>query len=107
MRALILALALALCGVAQAQKAAQKIVLVDRIVAVVGKEVVTMSELAERRDYAERQLRRQGTPLPERTLLERQILERLILDKAQLQLARDNGIRVEEIQLDLALERIA
>ncbi|MBI1943963.1 MAG: peptidylprolyl isomerase [Betaproteobacteria bacterium] len=107
MRALILALALALCGVAQAQKAAQKIVLVDRIVAVVGKEVVTMSELAERRDYAERQLRRQGTPLPERTLLERQILERLILDKAQVQLARDNGIRVEEIQLDRALERIA
>ncbi|MEW6691183.1 MAG: peptidylprolyl isomerase, partial [Pseudomonadota bacterium] len=65
------------------------------------------SELAERRDYAERQLRRQGTPLPDRTQLERQILERLILDKAQLQLARDNGIRVEEIQLDRALERIA
>lgn len=106
--AMAMAMALALCGVAaHAQKAAQKIVLVDRIVAVVGKEVVTLSELAERRDYAERQLRRQGTPLPERTLLERQILERLILDKAQLQLARDNGIRVEELQLDRALERIA
>ena len=31
----------------------------------------------------------------------------MILDKAQLQLARDNGIRVEEVQLDRALERIA
>jgi peptidyl-prolyl cis-trans isomerase SurA len=84
-----------------------RITLVDRIVAVVGKEVVTRSELAERRDFAERQLRRQGTPLPERVQLERQILERLIIDKAQLQLARDSGIRVEEIQLDRALERVA
>ena len=89
------------------QRPAPTVVLVDRIVAVVGKEVVTLSELADRRDYAERQLRRQGTPLPERSLLERQILERVILDKAQLQLARDSGIRVEEIQLDRALERIA
>jgi peptidyl-prolyl cis-trans isomerase SurA len=89
------------------QRAPVRVALVDRIVAVVGREVVTMSELAERRDYAERQLRRQGTPLPERSQLERQILERLIVDKAQLQMARDGGIRVEEIQLDRALERIA
>src|SRR5512134_75462 len=86
---------------------AARVALVDRIVAIVGKEVVTLSELSERRDFAERQLRRQGTPLPERALLERQILDRLILDKAQLQLARDSGIRIEELQLDKALERIA
>ena len=85
----------------------QRVVLVDRIVAVVGREVVTASELAERRALAERQLRGQGTPLPERSVLERQILERLILDKAQLQLAKESGIRVEEIQLDRAMERIA
>jgi peptidyl-prolyl cis-trans isomerase SurA len=89
------------------ERQAQRLQLVDRIVAVVGKEVVTQSELAERRDVAERQLRQQGTPLPERVLLERQILERLILDKAQLQMARDSGIRVEELQLDRAMERIA
>src|SRR5512134_2377633 len=86
---------------------ATRIILVDRIVAVVGKEVVTQSELTDRRNFAERQLRRQGTPLPERALLERQILDRLIIDKAQLQLARDSGIRIEELQLDKALERIA
>ena len=86
---------------------AARVILVDRIVAVVGKEVVTQSELADRRNFAERQLRRQGTPLPERALLERQILDRLVIDKAQLQLARDSGIRVEELQLDKALERIA
>jgi peptidyl-prolyl cis-trans isomerase SurA len=89
------------------RRQAPRIALVDRIVAVVGKEVVTLSELAERREFAERQLQRQGTPLPERALLERQILERLIVDKAQLQLARDSGIRIEESQLDRALERVA
>jgi peptidyl-prolyl cis-trans isomerase SurA len=93
-------------GQAQPRQPA-RIMLVDRIVAVVGKEVVTLSELSERREFAERQLQRQGTPLPERALLERQILERLIVDKAQLQLARDSGIRVEEIQLDRALDRVA
>jgi peptidyl-prolyl cis-trans isomerase SurA len=86
---------------------APRIVLVDRIVAVVGKEVVTASELAAQRDLTERQLQRQGTALPDRGVLERQILERLILHKAQIQLASDNGIRVEENQLDRALERIA
>src|SRR5258706_15917157 len=125
MRFLLIGLALCCAGVVQAQvqgvvprpgeapgaapvrQAAPRVALVDRIVAVVGREGVTLSELSERRDFGERQLRRQGTPLPERAQLERQILERLIIEKAQLQLARENGIRVEEIQLDRALERVA
>jgi peptidyl-prolyl cis-trans isomerase SurA len=94
-------------GPRQSARQPQRVVLVDRIVAIVGNEVVTASELAERRAFAERQLQRQGTPLPEGNVLERQILERLIIDKAQLQLAKDSGIRVEEIQLDRAMERVA
>jgi peptidyl-prolyl cis-trans isomerase SurA len=87
--------------------AAQGIVPVDRIVAVVNKEVITATELGEAVAAAQRQLRRQKTPLPERGLLERQMLERLILDKAQLQLARDKGVRVDELQLDRAVQRVA
>jgi peptidyl-prolyl cis-trans isomerase SurA len=86
---------------------AQRSLLVDRIVAVVNKEVITASELNEAIGAAERHLRRRGTPPPERELLERQMLERLILDKAQLQLARETGIRVDEVQLDRAVQRIA
>jgi peptidyl-prolyl cis-trans isomerase SurA len=85
----------------------QGVTLVDRIVAVVNKEVITMSELNEAIGGAERQLRRQGTQAPEREVLERQLLERLILDKAQLQLARDTGVRVDEVQLDRAVQRVA
>jgi peptidyl-prolyl cis-trans isomerase SurA len=87
--------------------AAQSVLPVDRIVAVVNKDVITSTELNEAVASAQRQLRRQGTPLPERALLERQMLERLILEKAQLQLARDKGIRVDELQLDRAVQRVA
>src|SRR5438105_158624 len=87
--------------------AAHAVTLVDRIVAVVNKEVITYSELNEAVGMAERQMRRQGMASPERPVLERQMLERLILDKAQLQLARETGIRIDELQLDRAVERIA
>ena len=86
---------------------AQAPALVDRIVAVVNKEVITFSELNAAVASAERLLRRQGTAIPSRAVLERQILERLVLDKAQLQKARDTGIRVDDLQLDRAVQRIA
>ena len=80
-----------------------RITLVDRIVAVVNKEVITLTELDEAVAAAERQLRRQGTRLPDAGVLRRQMLERLILDRAQLQRARDTGIRVDELQIDRAV----
>ncbi len=86
---------------------AQRVSLVDRIVAVVNKEVITLSELNEAMGAATRQLRRQGTQAPPREVLERQMLERLILDKAQLQMAKETGIRVEETQVDRAVQRVA
>ena len=103
MRKLLLAIFLAAAAVAPARA----LTLVDRIVAVVNKDVITSSELYEAVGMAERQLRRQGTPAPQRAVLERQMLERLILDKAQLQLARETGLRVDELQVDRAVERIA
>ena len=102
MRALLLAFLLLPLAAA-----AQKISLVDRIVAVVNKDVITATELDDAVASAERQLRRQGTRLPERPLLERQMLERLIIDKAQLQLAKDTGLRIDEVQLDRAVQRVA
>jgi len=104
----MLARLLVLCLVAWLPAAsAQRATLVDRIVAVVNKEVITASELNDAVGAAERGLRRRGTPLPPRDLLERQMLERLILDKAQLQMARETGIRVDELQLDRAVQRVA
>ena len=80
---------------------------VDRIVAVVNDEVITLHELRSRLEGALAQLQRQGTQLPPRDVLERQMLERLVIDKVQLQLARDMGVRVDDGQLEQALQRIA
>jgi peptidyl-prolyl cis-trans isomerase SurA len=87
--------------------AAREALLVDRVVAVVNKDVVTLTELAERTERAAAELRRQRIAAPERAVLQRQVLERLVLDKAQLQLAQSTGMRVDELQLDRAVQRIA
>ena len=73
---------------------------VDRIVAVVNDEVITLHELNARLDFAVAQLQKQGTPLPPRGELERQMLDRLIMDKVQLQHARDSGMRIDDSQLE-------
>ncbi|MDE2584429.1 MAG: peptidylprolyl isomerase [Betaproteobacteria bacterium] len=79
----------------------------DRIVAVVNDEVITLHELRTRLDSALSQLKRQGTPLPPPEVMERQMLERMVTEKIQVQFAKENGIRIEDAQLDLALNRIA
>ncbi len=99
--------ALLLLALAALPAAARDALLVDRVVAVVNKDVITLTELAEHTARAEAELRRQRIAAPERTVLERQVLERLVLDKAQLQLAASTGMRVDELQLDRAVQRVA
>jgi peptidyl-prolyl cis-trans isomerase SurA len=103
-------LSVCLLGLATAQPArrpAGEPLVADRIVAVVNDEVVTSYELSSRLDSALSQLKRQGTPLPPREVLERQVLERLVMDKVQLQYAKETGLRVDDAQLEQALQRIA
>jgi peptidyl-prolyl cis-trans isomerase SurA len=96
-----------LLALAALPAAAREALLVDRVVAVVNKDVITLTELAERTERAAADLRRQRIAAPERAVLQRQVLERLVLDKAQLQLAQSTGMRVDELQLDRAVQRIA
>jgi peptidyl-prolyl cis-trans isomerase SurA len=87
--------------------AAPRVMEVDRILAVVNNEVITALQLRDRLEQAVRQLSRQGTELPPREVLERQMLERLIIERAQLQLANESGVRVDELTLERSIERIA
>lgn len=79
----------------------------DRIVAVVNDEVITSIELERRVNTAEGQLKRQKIPLPASDVLRKQVLERMILDNAQLQLARESGVRVDDISVNSAIARMA
>jgi peptidyl-prolyl cis-trans isomerase SurA len=85
----------------------QRAQLLDRIVAVVNKDVITKNQLDERIELVLRQLRQQNVQSPPRPTLERQVLERLIVDRAQLPLAEDSGIKIDDLQVDRAVERIA
>ncbi|GIL06529.1 MAG: chaperone SurA [Betaproteobacteria bacterium] len=79
----------------------------DRIVAVVNDEVITSAELQARVQIAEQQLRRQKINPPARDVLTRQVLERMIVDRAQLQLAKETGVRVDDATVNATIARIA
>ncbi|HWS11806.1 MAG TPA: peptidylprolyl isomerase [Rhodocyclaceae bacterium] len=100
------ALAAWLC-IAGAPLHAEQPVPADRIVAVVNDEVITLGELQIRLVQVQRQLQQQRTPLPPKEVLERQLLERMIADKVQIQFAREAGLKIDDVQLDRALTRIA
>jgi peptidyl-prolyl cis-trans isomerase SurA len=80
---------------------------IDKVVAVVNDDVITRHELDERVRTVVGQLQKQGTPLPEQSVLEKQILERMIADMLQAQYAKESGVRVDDTQLDVAMTRIA
>ncbi len=84
-----------------------KSVLIDSIVAVVNDDVITRYELDDRLSVVKAQLQKQGTALPDNEMLQKQLLERMIIDLLQAQFAKENGIRVDDTQLDLSLTRIA
>src|SRR5215208_3134823 len=79
----------------------------DYIVAVVNSEPITNNEVRSRMARFEQQLAQQGQPVPARAEFARQVLERLISEKAQLQLARESGIKVEESMVDQAEQNVA
>lgn len=108
---LLLALLL-VCGaaVAQSGEAPPKVtrpVMVDRVLAVVNREVITQVELDERVQRAQRELSARRTPLPSREEIVRQMLERMIVDKVQLQYAKETGLQIDDLQLDAAINRLA
>lgn len=92
---------------AQDKSASKQPVLVDAIVAVVNTEVITLRELEDRIRLIEQRMKRQNMQMPSRDVMQKQLLERMIVNRAQMQLARESGIRIDDILLDRAVARIA
>ncbi|MFC5459424.1 peptidylprolyl isomerase [Massilia niabensis] len=80
---------------------------IDSIKVVVNDEVITTNELRGRVAQITARLRGQNAQLPAQADLERQVLEAMIVERAQLQLAREMGVRVNDRELDAAIGRIA
>jgi peptidyl-prolyl cis-trans isomerase SurA len=79
----------------------------DFIVAVVNSEPITNNEVRLEAQRLAQQLAQARRPALGQSELGRLVLERLISDKAQLQLARDTGIRVDNLAVDQAEQNVA
>jgi peptidyl-prolyl cis-trans isomerase SurA len=79
----------------------------DFIVAVVNSEPITNHQVKVEVQRIQQQMAQQRRSAPDQHELSRQVLERLINERAQLQLARDAGIKVDEPSVDQAEQSVA
>ncbi len=88
------------------QAMAAKSIGLDRVVAIVDEDVVLESELNDRAQSVLQRLKGQYTQLPEEEVLRKQVLEQLIVERIEIGLAKRYDIKVEEAEIDQAIERI-
>ena len=79
----------------------------DYIAAVVNQELVTAGEVQRRVEGALAEARRRGARLPPEAELRRQVLDALIDERVIITNARESGLRVEEAEIDRAVQNIA
>lgn len=79
----------------------------DFIVAIVNSEPITNNDVRNGLRRAEQQLTQSGGAMPSRTELTQLVLERLVTDKAQLQEARQSGLRIDDSSIDSAVQSVA
>jgi peptidyl-prolyl cis-trans isomerase SurA len=80
---------------------------IDAIRVVVNDEVITRNEVRNRVGQILQRLRAQNAQLPPEADIERQVIEAMVVERAQLQLAKEMGVRVDDRTLDAAIGRIA
>jgi peptidyl-prolyl cis-trans isomerase SurA len=106
--ALGLAAALAMASLAQAQGSSQRGPRnADWIAAVVNQESVTAGEVERRIQRARAEAQRTGQPLPPDEQLRQLALDGLIDERAMITSARENGMRVDDGEVDRAVQNIA
>jgi peptidyl-prolyl cis-trans isomerase SurA len=79
----------------------------NRIVAIVNDDIIMSSQLEEAITDVVKQLQEKGTPVPEQAVLVKQVLERLVMETLQLDLAKSNGITVDDGTLNEEAQQLA
>lgn len=80
---------------------------VDGIAAVVDKDVITLRELRDASVRIAAELKSRGIQVPDDQTLQHQVLQRLIMERVQRHEADRLGIRVDDAQVDQAIQTIA
>ncbi len=79
----------------------------DRVIAVVNDEALTQYDLDEQKRLVVQQMQAQKVTPPPNDVLEKQLLERLITERALMQYAKETGVRVDDVQVERTIQRIA
>ena len=79
----------------------------DKIVAIVGNDVVLASELQFRIKQVEQRLQANKQPLPAYKIIYPQVLNHLIDERLQLNLAQNIGIKIKPAEINQAFEQLA
>ncbi|RMH16459.1 MAG: hypothetical protein D6698_09700 [Gammaproteobacteria bacterium] len=88
-------------------QADEKVVTLDRIVAVVNEDVITSLELQEKVDELVHKLRMSDSPTPPPSYIRSQVLNNMISIMVQLQLAEKTGIRLDSGEVNKTLAMLA
>jgi peptidyl-prolyl cis-trans isomerase SurA len=80
---------------------------IDSIAVVVNDEVITRNEIAARARAIEQRMKASSAPVPDAADLQRQVVEAMIVERAQMQLAKEMGVKASDQELDRAIMRIA
>ncbi|HWZ70652.1 MAG TPA: peptidylprolyl isomerase [Casimicrobiaceae bacterium] len=96
------------CALAQPSAPNQnRVVNVDRVVAVVNDEAITQYDLDDAKRIVLQQLKQQNVQAPAQDILDKQVLERMMTERSLLQFAKENGVKVDDTQIERAILRIA
>ncbi len=87
--------------------ALDRTVLLDRVVAIVDDEALTQYELDDQKKSALAQMKSRNLTPPPADVLDKQVLDRLITERAVMHFAKENGVRVDDTQVERAILRIA
>lgn len=81
--------------------------LLDRVVAIVNDSVITSSELNAQVELSKKQIIAQNMQMPDESVLRKQVLQHLIDVDLEMQMAKQNGIAVDNTELNEAIEKIS
>jgi peptidyl-prolyl cis-trans isomerase SurA len=84
-----------------------EIITADRVIAVVNRNAITQVELQQKMNTVRENLAKQNVKSPPDEVLQQQVLDRMIIDQIQIQFAQQTGIRIDDNQLENAINRIA
>jgi len=85
----------------------QEVISLDKVIAIVDDDVILKSEFDMRWEQIQAQLASIQGPRPDEAELKQQLLDQLIIENLQMQMASRAGVRVDDNQLNAAMNNVA